>query len=1148
MDMSFSNGEKIRKFGISARKALRERLDPTSESSTRIAEASDPSMSPNPEATGDSTPTSIRDGVLRGGRKRDEMSDEERHSRKKARHIKKKLTYSSGERSPQVLVRDGSTVAYEARIAGHRRVKQVTKWKSLDPDTVRKFLKANPGFIDKHRGQVGNYKPERIKLMGELKAAEINSGCFKGGSIDKAPVLAHNSPDLVSFCEAVRNHLETVDCAKHISTDGSPVLCELIDEGCYRNDQECLILAQSINISNRLLFIRKDKYVFAILKGAGEKKPLFAKRVRDMKWSITAVMQIWQILTEYIEVNKVIHGVEFSKKWKLLTMNHGEPVRNFFSRIDALCAEKVTKLQREVPIEDIIALVVACLPQNLLDRILKEEEMIEKGWEETKKEIVREAERKRKDEPSQRPFYREHRRMEANFAEPTPGNCFVCKEPGHRKRDCPVFRASLIDKGVNVDEYMAEYDQKHAARSAERNDRATSSQPRNANGAGRGYNGSGRGNNGAGRGADPGRGGGRGKAGASHYGPSKSTPQAHAVSVSCLKCCQKGHLATVCPFNFKQEQAYSVEVIDPSKIVLANNGEINEEYSCFVCDVQGVVRNVIIFDSGCSRHMFSDYKMFKNLSMDVDLWVKCANGSLTKVLGVGDVGSLRNVLLVPQLKKDLISEGQLAREMDWTIIAKKNTKRVFNEAGDLIMEGFMNESNLYVVSPKYFITEEDANQANVITRSGDGSSVFAGMADLEEESEEAQLERYRVEMWYRLHALQVHPGNDPIGQVRRLAWSNWRTYYDDEEQQVPEVIDELWWYMTDEEYLAIAPHGQSRSEEINSELAADYRPRPRRFIPVEVASQIAENWLIEYGRRRAEMGYYEDSHLLSQLRRREYSLSARIDYEHFRESLATRGINIPQRSNWWHGRDGTVDSRWEASRAARRSLQEQLPPFHGHWAAEFSGITATSTGFTASRTTTSTATSNPRIPIPTFSRAYNSTLQSNGGDPRRVEGSGTWSRWPEACLGMATTYTSWPQVYSTGTSTSKMVRTRDHRSSSRNPGFLRTSATSSTSRRTGGVMLPFNSYGNNSTLPEGITSPRAVPSSRPSEESRQSTSSSTTSSSAAVPAPQLGTKRTATEAGWGTTTDDNMSGWPDRGDNDAEVKEEKGKKPRTESK
>ena len=97
------------------------------------------------------------DGVLSGGsrsRKRNnDMSDEERESRKKSRHIKEKLKYSSGEYSSQVLVCDGSTVSFSARNAGHRQVKQVTKWKSLDPDTVRICFKANPGFIDKHRGK-----------------------------------------------------------------------------------------------------------------------------------------------------------------------------------------------------------------------------------------------------------------------------------------------------------------------------------------------------------------------------------------------------------------------------------------------------------------------------------------------------------------------------------------------------------------------------------------------------------------------------------------------------------------------------------------------------------------------------------------------------------------------------------------------------------------------------------------------------------------------------------------------------------------------------------------------------------------------------------------------------------------------------------
>ena len=43
---------------------------------------------------------------------------------------------------------------------------------------------------------------------------------------------------------------------------------------------------------------------------------------------------------------------------------------------------------------------------------------------------------------------------------------------------------------------------------------------------------------------------------------------------------------------------------------------------------------------------------------------------MTKVLDVGDVGILCKVLLVPQLKKDLIPEGKLAREMGWAVNAK----------------------------------------------------------------------------------------------------------------------------------------------------------------------------------------------------------------------------------------------------------------------------------------------------------------------------------------------------------------------------------------------------------------------------------------------------------------------------------------------
>ena len=111
-------------------------------------------------------------------------------------------------------------------------------------------------------------------------------------------------------------------------------------------------------------------------------------------------------------------------------MNHGELVRDFLSRIDALCAEKLSKYEKEIPKEDISALVISRLPQELSDRILKVEEMIEKGWQEAKKTIVREAERKRKTDNHHKNHYREYRRPEKNNTETQSGNLLCMQGAG----------------------------------------------------------------------------------------------------------------------------------------------------------------------------------------------------------------------------------------------------------------------------------------------------------------------------------------------------------------------------------------------------------------------------------------------------------------------------------------------------------------------------------------------------------------------------------------------------------------------------------------------------------------------------------------------------------------------------------------------
>ena len=75
--------------------------------------------------------------------------------------------------------------------------------------------------------------------------------------------------------------------------------------------------------------------------------------------------------------------------------------------------------------------------------------------------------------------------------------------------------------------------------------------------------------------------------------------------------------------------------------------------------------------------MFSDWRVFLNFRKTV-LQVKCANGQLVAASGVGDVGFLTDVLLVPQLKTNLISEGKLAL-YGWKIMTYNRVKEVYDE-------------------------------------------------------------------------------------------------------------------------------------------------------------------------------------------------------------------------------------------------------------------------------------------------------------------------------------------------------------------------------------------------------------------------------------------------------------------------------------
>ena len=91
-----------------------------------------------------------------------------------------------------------------------------------------------------------------------------------------------------------------------------------------------------------------------------------------------------------------------------------------------------------------------------------------------------------------------------------------------------------------------------------------------------------------------------------------------------------------------------------------------------------MVRNIIVFDS----------EMFKNLSTDVDLWAKCANGSLTKVLGVGDVGILKNDQNTTTEERSYFERPTSTRN-EMGVNTKDLWKRAINDDGVVLIEGWI---------------------------------------------------------------------------------------------------------------------------------------------------------------------------------------------------------------------------------------------------------------------------------------------------------------------------------------------------------------------------------------------------------------------------------------------------------------------------
>ena len=279
--------------------------------------------------------------------------------------------------------------------------------------------------------------------------------------------------------------------------------------------------------------------------------------------------------------------------------------------------------------------------------------------------------------------------------------------------------------------------------------------------------------------------------------------ESHYGSVKCVGCLCYGHLVTACSRRPTPE-THMAEVYN------SNVGEVCDEYTCNTCDNDDNARKAIIIDSGCSAHMFSDWRVFRNFRATTGVQVKCANGQLVGASGVGDVGFLKNVLLVPQLKTNLISEGKLALS-GWKIMTYNRVKDIFDEKWNKIMVAVIqNDKNpLYIVNPSNFPVMESAN-ITALEGLTDGLA-FAGMADQEEKEDKNNLfnnfDYGEQQHWVDLHSRPVDRTAHPVHEVRRLAWTDWYTQFNHTlfDHENNNYDNELWTHMTQFEWDVLAP-------------------------------------------------------------------------------------------------------------------------------------------------------------------------------------------------------------------------------------------------------------------------------------------------------------------------------------------------------
>lgn len=119
------------------------------------------------------------------------------------------------------------------------------------------------------------------------------------------------------------------------------------------------------------------------------------------------------------------------------------------------------------------------------------------------------------------------------------------------------------------------------------------------------------------------------------------------------------------------------------------------------------VEQIWFLDTGCSNHMCGEKKWFSDLEECYKHTVKLGDNSKMLVVGRGNVkleteGAshiITNVYYIPELKNNLISNGQLV-ERGMLVLIQREACKLYHPESGLIMKSVMTSNRMFVIKAK----------------------------------------------------------------------------------------------------------------------------------------------------------------------------------------------------------------------------------------------------------------------------------------------------------------------------------------------------------------------------------------------------------------------------------------------------------------